>query len=55
MHDFSDYDQEGQGGPGAPWFHDKHSKRKKKLEGTLGVDPTTEVEDAKSKLFYEPH
>ena len=38
-----DYDQAGQG---APWYSDKHNKRKKKLEGPLGVDPNAEIEDA---------
>ncbi|CAF4894029.1 unnamed protein product, partial [Rotaria sp. Silwood1] len=39
------YDQTGIGGHGAPWYYDKQSKRKKKVEGTLGVDPNAETED----------
>ncbi|CAF3440184.1 unnamed protein product [Rotaria socialis] len=42
------YDQEGQGIPGPPWYADKLSKRKKKTEGTLGVDPNAPTGDETS-------
>ena len=45
----SDYDQTGAPVNGAPWYYDKQSKRKKKLEGTLGVDPNAPTGDGTSK------
>jgi hypothetical protein len=45
----SDYDQSGRGGNGAPWYYDKQNKRKKKIDGPLGVDPNSETGDATSK------
>ncbi|CAF2343046.1 unnamed protein product [Rotaria sp. Silwood2] len=39
------YDQTGLGDHGTPWYHDKQSKRKKKVEGTLGVDPNAQTGD----------
>ncbi len=46
-----DYDQAGQGSNGAAWYHDKQSKRKKKTEGALSVDPNAATGDATSKFF----
>ena len=37
-------------GTEVPWRSDKQSKRKKKLEGPLGVDPNAEVEGTKILL-----
>ncbi len=44
-----DYDQAGRAGNGAPWYYDKQNKRKKKIDGPLGVDPNSETGDATSK------
>jgi hypothetical protein len=49
----SDYDHTGQGSNGAPWYCDKQNKRKKKGEGTLGVDPNVPTGDATSKSSFE--
>lgn len=46
-----DYNQAGQSGNGAPWYYDKQNKRKKKLEGTLDVDPNAQTEDGTNKSF----
>ncbi|CAF0761772.1 unnamed protein product [Rotaria sordida] len=39
------YDQTDVAGHGVPWYQDKQSKRKKKIEGTLGVDPNVPTGD----------
>lgn len=48
----SDYDPVTQGTLGAPWYYTKQSKRKKKLEGPLGVDPNAKHEAENSKLSF---
>jgi len=47
----SDYDQSGQGTNGPQRYYDKQSKRKKKIEGSLGVDPNVQTGNATSKSF----
>jgi hypothetical protein len=53
----SDYDQTGQEGNGTPWYYDKKSKRKKKLDGPLGVDPDEITGEGASKSYSasSPH
>jgi hypothetical protein len=45
----SDYDQSGHGGNESQWYYDKQNKRKKKVDGPLGVDPDIPNEDGTSK------